>query len=173
MTLEQACSKENYDFVYLHCLYALNFDEATASDITQDVFLALTQNWKKIQHHPNLRGWLCTTADHKVADYYRKQKKNIIVASTDDADFVEPQTEYDMLFQIKCDEIIRNLDQYEAEVLDKLNEKERRLLYCVQKHMKHKEIAIEFGKSVAAVTMDISRLKHKVQSFVKDIVDKL
>ena len=173
MTLEQACSEENYDFVYLRCLYALDFDEVIASDITQDVFLALTQNWKKIQHHPNLRGWLCTTADHKIADYYRQQKKNIVVASTDDPDFMEPQAEYDMLFQIKCDEVIRNFDQYEAEVLDKLNEKERCLLNCVQKHMKHKEIAVELGKSVAAVTMDISRLKHKVKSIAKDIVDKV
>ncbi len=171
MTLEQACSKENYDYVYLRCLYALRFDEATASDVTQDVFLALTQNWKKIRNHPNLRGWLCTTADHKIADYYRKQKKSIVAASTDDPDFIEPQAEFDMLFQIKCDEVLRNLDRYEALVLDELNEKERRLLRCVQKHMKHKEIAEELGKSAAAVTMDISRLKHKVKTIVNDIVN--
>ena len=172
MTLEQACGAENYDFVYLRCLYALDFDEITASDLTQDVFLVLTQDWKKLQHHPNLRGWLCKTADHKIADYCRKQNKNIVVASTDDPDFVEPQVEFDMLFQIKCNEILINFDQYEAEILDRLNEKEHRLLRCIHKHMKYKEIAAELGKSVAAVTMDVSRLKHKVKTLVKELGEK-
>lgn len=173
MTLEQACSEENYNFIFHRCLYALDFDEATASDLTQDVFFALIQNWKSVQNHPNLLGWLCTTADHKIADHFRYIEKSIQVENIDDPGFTEPQAEFDMLFLIDCEEINRHLDQYEAEVLSKLNTKELRLLKYIRKHMKYKDIAVELGKSAAAVSMDITRLKRKIQSLVRAIIDNL
>ena len=173
ITLEQACSEENYSYIFRRCLYALDFDEATASDLTQDVFFALIENWKSVRNHPNLLGWLCTTADHKIADHFRYKEKSVQVENIDDPGFTEPQAEFDMLFLIDCEEINRHLDQYEAEVLSKLSAKELRLLRYIRKHMKYKDIAAELGKSAAAVSMDITRLKRKVKNLVTDIQENI
>lgn len=67
---------ENFDMLYKH-LYGLcqTYNRALThdiEDILQETFIALWQKRRHVATHPNLPGWLVTTANHKFFDRLRK-----------------------------------------------------------------------------------------------------
>jgi RNA polymerase sigma-70 factor (ECF subfamily) len=64
--------REHQPMVYSLALHALR-DPAAAEDITQEVFLALYQNLKRLEGPPHIRHWLARVTSHRTIDEIRKR----------------------------------------------------------------------------------------------------
>src|SRR5688572_20239633 len=53
-------------------------DAALAEDVTQAVFVLLAQRSRHLWHHPSLAGWLYETAQFKVAEAQRAERRRRI-----------------------------------------------------------------------------------------------
>src|SRR5579864_3367577 len=69
-----------YRFVYSYVK-----DQQTAEDITQDVFLKVWKNAKKVDKNKNFKSWIYTIAKNTALDFLKK-KKSIPFSSFEDAD---------------------------------------------------------------------------------------
>lgn len=70
----ETVTEQYYSEIYKYCRRRVNTDD-TAFDITQNVFLALSERYLSIDR-VSIRKWLYETARHKIADYYRELQKN-------------------------------------------------------------------------------------------------
>jgi len=63
---------------YMSHIYGFLFkyvkDEAVAQDLTQEVFLKVWKNLKKIEKNKNFKSWLYTVAKNTALDYIKKKK---------------------------------------------------------------------------------------------------
>ncbi|MEJ5369420.1 MAG: sigma-70 family RNA polymerase sigma factor [Bryobacteraceae bacterium] len=64
--------REHQAMVYSLALHALR-DPAAAEDITQDVFLALHQNLRRMEGAAHIRHWLARVTSHRCIDEIRKR----------------------------------------------------------------------------------------------------
>ncbi|GIU77646.1 MAG: hypothetical protein KatS3mg005_0884 [Bryobacteraceae bacterium] len=64
--------REHQAMVYSLALHALR-DPAAAEDITQEVFLALHQNLKRLESPAHVRHWLARVTSHRSIDEIRKR----------------------------------------------------------------------------------------------------
>lgn len=64
--------REHQAMVYSLALHALR-DSAAAEDITQDVFLALHQNFGRLDGPSHIRHWLARVTSHRCIDEIRKR----------------------------------------------------------------------------------------------------
>lgn len=64
--------REHQAMVHSLALHALR-DSAAAEDITQDVFLALHQNLRRMESSAHIRHWLARVTSHRCIDEIRKR----------------------------------------------------------------------------------------------------
>ena len=171
MTLEEA-SRTYYNKVYRHCLKELYYNEKAAEDTTQETFAALCHSWPKLDHE-NFEPWLWKTANNYVNKEKARYTKNKIIVREPEDIYPDPSTEPDMTEQILCQKIEERIDQYHDEVTGQLTEKERMLLDCLKRKMKHADIAREIGSTPAAVSMAVVRLNRKIKEIVRKITEKI
>jgi RNA polymerase sigma factor (sigma-70 family) len=62
------------DFVYAAALRQLAGDAHRARDITQEVFIKLARDARKLSRHPALLGWLCTATRFAAIDAIRSER---------------------------------------------------------------------------------------------------
>lgn len=119
-----------YNDIFSYCRRRV-IDDNTAYELTQMVFLALSENYLLI-NNMSIRKWLYTTAHNKIVDFYRRKKidkENLSdIDITDDTlnlymDFSEEYTE---------EEIIRDTKKAMAS----LNPDEKRLYDDIGLHTK-------------------------------------
>lgn len=56
-------------------------DEGVVEEITNDVMLAAMNSWKNFRGECAEFSWICSIANHKIIDYYRKKKIKTILFS--------------------------------------------------------------------------------------------
>ncbi|HNZ84392.1 MAG TPA: sigma-70 family RNA polymerase sigma factor [Candidatus Woesebacteria bacterium] len=56
-------------------------DEGVVEEITNDVMLAAMSSWKNFRGQCSEFSWVCSIANHKIIDYYRKKKIKTILFS--------------------------------------------------------------------------------------------
>ena len=72
---------EIYQYVYLRT----GFNQVTAEDITQEIFVAVYKGFSKFKGFCSMRTWIFKIAKNKVCDYYREQySPKFEIIETDD-----------------------------------------------------------------------------------------
>lgn len=151
---------ELYEFhvekIYRYVAYRV--PNTDAEDVTADVFVRMVEGLKKYTYTgAPFEAWLYSIASARVADYHRKNKRQI--SEEIDESFRDDQTLPEMkLLRIQEQEKIRN-------VLQELSPEEQQLLILrFVERKSHKEVADIIGKNEAAIrTMQHRALKRLAQ----------
>ncbi len=150
---------EIYQYVYLRT----GFNQVTAEDITQEIFIAVYKGFSKFKGFCSMRTWIFKIAKNKVCDYYREQySPKFEIIETDDymADILEDPTQdlEEILYKSFVRERVHTC-------LNQLSEQYRIVLilkYIDDRSVK--EIASFVGKSPKAIESVLQRAKA---AFVK------
>lgn len=149
-----------YGEIYSFCCSKLkSIDDA--SDVTQDVFLLMQENLKKLEPD-GIRSWLFSVADKKILEEYREHTvKNRIVTLNDglSLDSIALCREMDDCRNISDDEINR----IKNKILSRLTPGEKELfLKIYDEKMKFNAIAQELKLSEPTVRVRACRLRAKI-----------
>lgn len=150
-----------YDIVFQYCMHMLNFDEASASDCAHAAFDRAEAQYEKLATHPNVAGWLMTTAKHMVYKQWRRNKENLLRMVSIDliAAIPDRHDPYDLVELTSAD-----IERISELVLSCLKPKERELyqLYFVDGHS-FAQAAEILGISEKAVRARLARIKVKLK----------
>lgn len=169
-------TKTYYESVYKFCLVNLKYNTHDAADITQDVFLLFQLKCPELEDI-HIRGWLFRTANNKIKEYYRRQKKEREILPIGDFD-VEDES---IMVCTMLEDIIsfdsENLEKYRNIVYERLSEREQTLyrLHYVE-NKTNSQIAEEMNTSVKNVSVMLTRLNKKLnmlEAFVLCAVGQL
>ena len=172
MTLQETCDRY-YETIYHRCLYHLNFNQESAEEVTQQVFLVLCEKWPLVQYHPNLPGWLHKTTSYKLKKAVEGNTPKVAIVSTDTEDFRETAETTDIYSELMCRQIEADMEKYTGEILSRLNESEKILLEYIRGNKTYAEIAELLEITEGAVSMRVVRLYRKVREIVQEIVDNV
>ena len=67
--------EKHFETVFDYCLPKLGFDNDAAADCAHAVFDEAGKQYEKLANHPNLLGWLMTTAKHKLHKAWRRSTR--------------------------------------------------------------------------------------------------
>lgn len=153
--------EQYFDVIKKYCLPKLSFDEDSALDCAHAVFDLAEKQYEKLKDHPNVPGWLMTTAKHLVHKRWRKNVKEAtsriplelaaaLPDNSDPFDAVElPQSE---------------IERITGAVLSGLDEKEREYYtLCYVENASFAEIARRLGVSEAAARAKLARITMKLK----------
>lgn len=163
-----------YNKIYRKLLRSLSYDQSTAEDITQDVFLELCKKWgtMKKSSEAELASWLYVTAQNKLSDRYRKlAKEKHSLAQLDENEVTSKERDLDE--EIVNSYVLKNMDAYEEKILSALSDDEIALAAYLRKGIKYAEIGKRMEISEAAVTSRVYRLVHKVRKAVAEEISKI
>ncbi len=137
-------------------------------ECTQNTFLEARKQFSKLKSHPNIEGWLYTTARNLINNSYRsmyiKKRKEVIL----DDNFSSTLTSLDDELERIIDDSI-DLDKLSVEILNKLSKNEYELYTDYYKNnMSVSDLAEKHDISSSAVTTRIYRLKKKTKNMVRD-----
>jgi len=167
---EELCNKY-YEQIYYFCnrlvkgqAQFIDFVE----DCTQNTFLEARKQISKLRKHPNIEGWLYTTARNLINNSYRsmyiKKKHELCIDDIASTPTYDIDKELEDLFYDYID-----IDKLCAEILSKLNEKEYDLYIDHYKSsMPISELSKKYDISSTAMTTRIYRLKIKIKNIVHD-----
>ena len=164
-------TEQYYDEIYKYCRRRVDADDA-AYDITQNVFLALSERFTSIDKI-KVRKWLYETAKNKIADYYRElQKKKDMMTDIPVQELDEEQypLAYDPFNHMDDEEIektaksiVKNLDARDKELyLDRF-----------VKRMGYSELAKKHGISEQNMRKRVSRLHSKIKKMILRVLEML
>ena len=150
-----------FDVIKKYCLPKLSFDEASASDCAHAVFDLAEKQYDKLKDHPNVPGWLMTTAKHLV---HKRWKKNVKEAANRiplelAAAIPDGRDPFDA---VELDE--SEIERITGAVLSGLDGKEREYyeLYFKQ-NLSFADMASRLGVSEKAVRAKLARIKLKLK----------
>lgn len=155
-------TEKYYCEIFAYCKRHVKTDDS-AYDVTQNVFLALSEQFATIDQN-NVQKWLYITAKHKIADYYRelyRQKENI--SSSPLSDF-NNSIIYDPYEEITEDEISCIIQ----DLLMSLNSSEKSLFIdrFINK-MSYEQLSHKYGISKTTMRKRVSRLYQKTTKNIK------
>ena len=154
-------TKQYYDKVYTFCMAKSDNNPDDALDITQEVFMVLTQKKNELEDK-NIKQWLFEVARHKSQEHYRQLRKHEKVSSFEDT-FTSADEVFSTIAKFRSysdADIKMTIDA----ILQMLTKKEYELY--VKKFVEnksHEEIAEEFGISVSSVSSRLDRLRKKIK----------
>lgn len=155
-----------YNEIYRFCLRKLSFNEQDAKDVVQEVFLVLQKMQRDISVE-NLRGWLYSTAEKKLYEFYKRQRRENEKKSAQQLEsepYYEP--DFDKLIELEISE--EELARRREAVIARLEEKDKILFeqIFVQK-LSNAELAEKMKISENTVCIRKCRLKFKITKIVK------
>lgn len=154
------------DKIYRKC-YSFVKDNATAEDLTHDIFIKVYMNLSSFKQRSKFSTWLYSITYNFCIDYLRKKKKEQIVYIEDQKELVgdmEVENASD-LQHIAAGRLVKLLERVKAE--DKMI-----LLMKYKDNMSIKDIQRIFDISESAVKMRIKRAKAKVKTLYQEIYVK-
>ena len=168
---EELCIKY-YEQIYSFCNRLVNGQKQYidfVEDCTQNTFLEAQKHFIKLKTHPNIEGWLYTTARNLINNTYRshylKKKHEIFWGEEITA------TSLDDLAK-EIDEPLNGSydpDKLCSEILSKLYKNEYNLYIDYYKtKLSITELSKKYDISASAVTSRIYRLKKKIKKFAHD-----
>lgn len=164
-------TEQYYDEIYKYCRRRVDTDDV-AFDITQNVFLALSERFASIDI-AKVRKWLYETAKNKIADHYRElQKKKDMMTDVPVQELDEEQhhLHYDPFNHMDDEEvertaknIVRNLEPQDRELyLDRY-----------AKRMDYRELVQKHGISEQNLRKRVSRLHSKIKNMIRGLLEML
>lgn len=154
-------TKQYYEDVFAFCMSISGNNYEDALDITQEVFLVLSQKHKELDDD-NLKHWLFGVARYKMQEHYRRLKKYEKVYSIEDT-FTSPDEIFSTMtkFYSYSDADIKMT----LEAIEKVLTKKEHEIY-IKKFIENKaqeQIAKELGISVSTVSSRTERLRKKIR----------
>lgn len=168
---EELCNKY-YEQIYFFCNRLVKGQEQFldfVEECTQNTFLEARKQISKLRTHPNIEGWLYTTARNLINNSYRSmyiKKKHELYIEDD----ISCTSAYEIDKELE-DPFYSNidLDKLCTEILSMLNEKENNLyIDYYKRNMPIADLSQKYGISSTAVTTRIYRLKIKIKNIVHD-----
>lgn len=137
-------------------------------DCTQNTFLEARKQISRLRDHPNVEGWLYTTARNLINRSYRsmyiKKKHEVMMDENITGNLMEFDHDSEELFNSSVDG-----DRLCADILGQLNAHESDLYKDYYKdNMSISELARKYDVSATAITTRIYRLKKKIKNLVYD-----
>jgi len=167
---ESLCSRY-FERIYFYCKRLVRGQEQFmdfVEECTQNTFLEARKQISKLRNHPNIEGWLYTTARNLINSSYRsmyiKRKYEVSMDDVLSNYICEPEMDFEELFNSAVD-----LDKLSAEVLQKLTSGEYELYmdYFVN-NASVSDLSRKYNISVTATTTRIYRLKKKIKRMVRE-----
>ena len=138
-------------------------DYDASKDITQETFIKVFKNMKKVKSAEHFKPWLCTIARNVVRDYFRKVRRSNIISLENIKDF-RGQSNIDLT---RRRVIIQN-------GLAQLTEKDRMLLtLAYYQGMSHNEIASVMKMEASNVKVSIHRARKRLRRTLEGYEDEL
>ncbi len=156
-------AKTHYESIYKFCLVKLNYNSHDAADITQDVFLLFQEKCNRLEDK-NIKGWLFSTANLKIKEYFKKHSKEEKTwTCIEDYDFEDDGADIFSLLEEHSTFDSENLEKYRNIIFDKLNENEK-LLYTkvFVENKPYAQIADELNTTEKNIGVKVFRLKKKL-----------
>jgi RNA polymerase sigma-70 factor (ECF subfamily) len=175
-----------YEKIFKFCFYALGGNRSFAEDCTQDIFLVLYERMGRLKDYDKIGGWLYKTADHISKQYAASARKERAVfvppafggasvdtvaaggeAPLDRIAAAHMQTEEDRIAEETA------VDRAAAEIGKRLKPKDEQILELAfrQKHPL-KEVAARLDISLSATKSRVSRLRQKISSIVRELLEE-
>lgn len=132
-------------------------DYDAGQDLTQETFIKVFMNIKKVKNAEHFKPWICTIARNVVRDYFRKERRHQIVSLDDVKDFRGPSesavTRRRMIIQ---------------DALAKLAERDRMLLtLAYYQGLSLGEVAQVMKMSEANIKVCIHRARKRLREYLK------
>lgn len=161
LSLDEIAS-EYYNEIFKFCRRRVRSEEDTY-DLTQNVFLALSERYKTIDIRC-VRKWLYNVARNKITDYYRKNRNEKEYIT--EVDITDEAFDYSFDFTNYYTDL--EIENYTIILLSNLNEKEK-VLYNELFHQKlsYLTLANKYNVSEVSLRKRISRLKYKITQQMK------
>lgn len=138
-----------YTDILLYCCARLCGDQYAAEDCAQEVFLALYRKLSGLDLDRDIRPWLYAAADREILAYRRRHPATVdldaIPEPAELPDFTDSQAET---------------------VLDRLPEKERRLLEAYYSGADREQLARHMGITVNALYLRVRRIRKQLLQYV-------
>lgn len=172
----EALCNQYFEQIYYYCKKLVRGqDQFTdfVEECTQNTFLEARKQISKLRKHPNIAGWLYTTArnliNHSYRSMYIKKKHEVIL---DDYVSYNNSPEFDYgLAEIFYNAI--DVDKLVIEILKKLKNNEYELYTDYYKNnMSISSLSKKYGVSTTAMTTRIYRLKKKIKNIAHCLIEK-
>ena len=139
-------------------------DYDISQDLTQETFIKVFMNIRKVKSAEHFRPWMCTIARNSVRDYFRKVKRSSTISLESIKDF-HGQSD---TRQIRRRMIIQS-------ALAQLTEKDRMILtLAYYQGMSHHEIAEAMKMKASNIKISIyrarKRLRKKLEGFENELL---
>lgn len=159
-----------YKDIFKYLVFTLKNEEA-ANDITQDTFVVVYKNIKKVYNHENIGGYIFRTAQNLGKNYKKELYKRLIREINIDDNVVDIQ-DYKSDIESRMD---ADIDEYEyiIDIIDSLSDEKKRLynMYYVE-HKPMKEIAAVMNVEYTAIRMKYVRLRKEIREMVRELAEK-
>lgn len=159
-----------YKDIFKYLVFTLKNEEA-ANDITQDTFVVVYKNIKKVYNHENIGGYIFRTAQNLGKNYKKEFYKRLIREINIDDNVVDIQ-DYKSDIESSMD---ADIDEYEyiTDIIDSLSDEKQRLynMYYVE-HKPMKEIAAVMNVEYTAIRMKYVRLRKEIREMVRELAEK-
>ena len=141
-------------------------------ECTQNTFLEAHKQISKLKNHPNVEGWLYTTARNLINNSYRsmyiKKRHEVSIDDNISGALTELDNELEKLFNSTID-----LDKLCVEILDKLQPSEYDLyIDYYKRNMSISDLSKKHDISATAMTTRIYRLKKKIRNIIRDYFEE-
>ncbi|MDW0116550.1 sigma-70 family RNA polymerase sigma factor [Sporosarcina thermotolerans] len=125
--------------------------EELIGECVNDIFHAIWQNAKKFRgRNPDeFKNWICAVAKYKAIDYYRKEAKNIEVAS----EFIEIPVEVSKVAEDRVKELLNELEPMDQKIFI--------MRYLLG--FSSEETAEKLGLSISAIDNRVYRGKKRLR----------
>jgi RNA polymerase sigma factor (sigma-70 family) len=164
---------EKYNKILQRCYYKLN-DRDHAVTIADDAFILLYNKWDSVTktHKTSelLTAWLIKTADYKINNFIRSNKKRFASGILTPYNYPEEKLPAADIKETKDQYDEKRLRYYSDEIKKSLTEGERLLFtLIVEQDAPYNEISKQLNLTVPAAKMRWMRLKDKLKKIIEKI----
>ncbi len=159
--------EKHFETVFDYCLPKLGFDNDAAADCAHTVFDEAGKQYEKLANHPNLLGWLMTTAKHKLHKAWRRSaRERLRLIPLDLAEAVPDGG--DPFAAVELTE--RDIERVTAVVLSGLSESELEIYTLFYREgLGFDKIAKRLGISEKAARARLARVKAKLKNRIAEL----
>ncbi len=168
-----ASAYENYyNLVYRRCLYEFNFNEQTAEDASDEIFIALLKNIHKVDDS-KIKAWLHSTTDKKIKEFRRRYKRRCRIDDISKYRNSLRDTSTQSMEELLLIKAVEETD-IDLEIINSLRPIEQQLIkYIRDGNMTYAQIGEEMGLTPSEVTMRVYRLRKKVKKLIAERLNKV
>lgn len=163
-----------YNNIRLFIFCRVYYNELYADEITSNVFYTLYLKRGLIENG-NIKSWLYKTAEYKIKEFYREQKRQGKIEDIDNySDSPEAGYNFDSDEYMRYIEKYIDINKYRDEIISSLRTDELILYKLIyEDKLKYAKIAENFNTTESAIKMKVVRLHKKLSKKVHEVIIRL